>query len=293
MSEPYLPLYIGDYLKDTRFLTLEHHGAYFMLLMGMWSAGGTLPDDEVKLSRLVGVSVKKWRPIWAELTSYFDHSEGLIKHKRITIELEKAEALRAKRASAGALGGAAKSLKTNKPAVANAKAEPQQIILGQEERDASQAQHPVDAAGKIDFNLLDTQLRSAAGLERDPNPGLMSYPSIVALLKSGHDLELDILATIRAVASRSKRAPRSWDYFTEAIMEASAKRRGLEARGLSPPIAPAPGKTNIFESMATEARNGPSGSGGKVGITIDAVSGVPRIGRQIEPDDGKGILARH
>lgn len=134
MSEPYLPLYVGDYLRDTGYLTLEQHGAYCMLLMRLWSAGGALPSDEGKLARIAGVSVKKWRPIWADLATFFELENGQITHKRITSELEKAGALRAKRAAAGAKGGAAKSLKTKDAPVAIATAQPKQIIPDQIDR---------------------------------------------------------------------------------------------------------------------------------------------------------------
>ena len=135
MSEPYLPLYVGDYLRDTGYLTLEQHGAYCMMLMRLWSAGGALPSDEGKLARIAGVSVKKWRPIWADLAAFFELKDGQITHKRITSELEKAGALRAKRAAAGAKGGSAKSMKTQEAPVANATAEPKQIIPDQEQKE--------------------------------------------------------------------------------------------------------------------------------------------------------------
>jgi len=134
MSEPYFPLYVGDYLRDTGYLTLEQHGAYLMLLMRLWSAGGALPADEGKLARIAGVSVKKWRPIWADLAEFFELENGDITHKRISAELEKAGALRAKRAAAGARGGAAKVLKSKEPEQANATARQKQFIPDQEVR---------------------------------------------------------------------------------------------------------------------------------------------------------------
>jgi uncharacterized protein YdaU (DUF1376 family) len=134
MSEPYLPLYVGDYLRDTGYLTLEQHGAYVMLLMRLWSAGGSLPADENKLARIAGVTVKKWRGIWSDLSEFFELENDKISHKRITAELEKAGALRAKRAAAGAKGGASKSLKNNDATLANATARPKQIMPDQEVR---------------------------------------------------------------------------------------------------------------------------------------------------------------
>jgi uncharacterized protein YdaU (DUF1376 family) len=292
MSEPYLPLYVGDYLKDTGSLTIEQHGAYFMLLMRMWSAGGSLPDDDGKLSRLVGVTVKKFKAIWPDLSELFQHADGRITHKRVTLELQKAEALREKRAAAGAKGGAAKTLKTNTPNEAIAKAEPKQIISGQVERDTSQAQHPLAGLGKPDLNLIEIQLREASGQQTDPTPSLFVLSAPIGWLQSGHDWQLDVLPTVRGIAARMTRKPKSWDYYTEPIREASAKRRGMS---LAPPVASvAAGKPDIFNDMAKEARNGRQGASGRsVGTTIDAVSSIPLIGRQVEPDDGEGVFARH
>lgn len=288
MSEPYLPLYVGDYLKDTGHLTIEQHGAYFMLLMRMWSAGGSLPDDEGKLSRLVGVTVKKFKAMWPDISEFFQQEDGRITHKRITLELQKAEALREKRAAAGAKGGAAKTLKTLKPPQANATAGLKQIRSGQEVKDASQAQHPLAERGRADLNLIEAQLREASGQQKDPAPTLMVLSAPLGWIESGHDWQLDVIPTVRSVAARMPRKPKSWDYYTEPIREASAKRRGMS---LAPPVASA--KTNIFESLRDEARNGSGANGRSTGPTIDAVPVVPLIGRQDEPDDGEGVFARH
>lgn len=290
MSEPYLPLYVGDYLKDTGYLTLEQHGAYFMLLMRMWSSGGSLPDDEGKLSRVVGVTVKKFKAMWPDLSEFFQHADGRITHKRITLELEKAEALREKRAAAGAKGGAAKTLKTHEEGQANAKAGPKQFISGQEVKDTSQAQHPLAGRGKPDLNLIENQLREASGQQTDPTPSLFVLSAPIGWLQSGHDWQLDVLPTVRSVAARMNRKPKVWDYYTEPIREASAKRRGMS---LAPPVASAATKPDIFKDLANEARNGQGANGRSAGTTIDAVPGIPLIGRQVEPDDGEGVFARH
>lgn len=291
MGEPYLPLYVGDYLKDTGHLTTEEHGAYFLILMRMWSAGGALPNDEARLARLAGVSVKKWRPIWASLSEFFLIEEGQVSHKRIAAELEKAKGLREKRAAAGAKGGAAKPLKNHGPKQANAEAELKQIISGQEDKDASQAQHPSAGQGKPDLNLIESQLREASGQQNDPTPSLFVLSAPLGWLESGHDWQLDVIPTVRSVAARMSRKPRHWDYYTEPIREASAKRRGMT---LAPAVAPeATGKPDIFKDLANEARNGQGANGRSARTTIDAVPGVPLIGRQIESDDGEGIFACH
>lgn len=125
MSErPFMQLYVSDYLGDTRHLSCEQHGAYLLVLMTMWNAGGSLPNDDVKLSRIVCLSVKKWRSIKDDILAFFDVSEASISHNRLTNELRKSERKSELRASAGAAGGAAKSLKDKQSHLANARVLP-------------------------------------------------------------------------------------------------------------------------------------------------------------------------
>lgn len=120
MSErPFMQLYVSDFIGDTLQLSTEQIGAYMLLLMAMWNADGSLPDDDAKLARIVRMSVKKWRGISQDLYEYFDREEGVISHNRLTKELRKSEGKSQSRASAGAKGGRAKSLKNNARPLAN------------------------------------------------------------------------------------------------------------------------------------------------------------------------------
>jgi hypothetical protein len=80
------------------------------------------------------------------------------------------------------------------------------------------------------LDQLEAALREAAGAALNPtSTRLFSLASILALGRTGKgppcDLQADVLPTIRA---RSARAPpgtaKSWDFFTEAILEARDKR---------------------------------------------------------------------
>ena len=123
MSErPFMQLYVSDFVGDTLLLSTEHIGAYLLLLIALWNADGQLPNDEVKLARVARMTVKRWRKIAVELLPFFEVSDGILTHHRLTKELRKSEAQSNSRAAAGAKGGMANALKYNntKAAIASA-----------------------------------------------------------------------------------------------------------------------------------------------------------------------------
>ncbi|QND55929.1 YdaU family protein [Mesorhizobium huakuii] len=125
MSErPFMQLYVSDFVGDTLQLSTEQIGAYMLMLMAMWNAGGRLPDDDAKLARITRLSQKRWRAISADLLTFFEREAGEIGHKRLTKELHKAQVKSEARAAAGARGGAATALKTKAHGAANAGALP-------------------------------------------------------------------------------------------------------------------------------------------------------------------------
>jgi uncharacterized protein YdaU (DUF1376 family) len=125
MSAPFMQLYVGDYLRDTRHLTAEQHGAYLLLLMAAWNAGGRLPNDPRKLARLAASTPSRWAKISADLLEFFEVDGDHITNRRLTLELKKASEKSIKRADAGMRGGNATALKTKGTDAANATVLPQ------------------------------------------------------------------------------------------------------------------------------------------------------------------------
>ena len=113
MSRPWMPLYIGDYLRDTRHLTTEQHGAYLLLIMHYWTHGG-LPTDKKQIYSICALerhnAARKWRSICLAIAPFFDEHW---RHKRIDAELEKHRVTNEKRAMAGRKGGEMSRGKTN------------------------------------------------------------------------------------------------------------------------------------------------------------------------------------
>lgn len=129
MSErPFMQLYVSDYLGDTQHLSCEQHGAYMLLLMSMWNAGGSLPNDDQKLARIVRLSVKKWRALAPDVLCFFDVDGETLTHNRMTKELQKVQSRSEKRAAAGAEGGRAKARKDKEARLASATSLPGDLL---------------------------------------------------------------------------------------------------------------------------------------------------------------------
>jgi uncharacterized protein YdaU (DUF1376 family) len=99
-GRPWMPLYIADYLADTVSLSTTEHGAYLLLIMEYWRAGG-LPADGARLARITRLSPKEWHAIRDTIASFFGPNWT---HKRIDAEMAKSSDITSKRSAAGRAG---------------------------------------------------------------------------------------------------------------------------------------------------------------------------------------------
>lgn len=99
MIRPWMPLYVGDYIADTRHLSGAEHGAYLLLMMHYWM-NSKLPDDDRQLARIAAMTPKEWKKSKPTIQEFF--SDGW-KHKRIEFEITEA----ARISAAGKVGGIA------------------------------------------------------------------------------------------------------------------------------------------------------------------------------------------
>jgi len=98
-----MPLYVGDYLRDTRRLTAAEHGAYLLLIMEYWISGA-LPNDDRQLARIACMSLAEWKKAKPNVQPFFGPEWT---HKRIDSEIEKAQGKYRLRSEAGKRGGIA------------------------------------------------------------------------------------------------------------------------------------------------------------------------------------------
>ena len=84
-----MPLFVGDYLADTRDLSRSDHGGYMLLIMEYWAKGGPLPDDDKILRRITLSSRYSWKFLRQKVEKFFTVRDGKWHHKRIDSELAK------------------------------------------------------------------------------------------------------------------------------------------------------------------------------------------------------------
>lgn len=95
-NRAWMPLHIGDYLKDTGHLTAIEHGAYLLMIMHYWQHG-CLPADERIIARIAKLTPDQWVESRDLLAMLFQDGWA---HKRIDAELVKADEIIEKRRSA-------------------------------------------------------------------------------------------------------------------------------------------------------------------------------------------------
>jgi uncharacterized protein YdaU (DUF1376 family) len=104
--DSWMPLYWGDYARDTAHLGAAMHGAYLMLIKHYWCSGGPLPDDDAVLWRVATCdSPAQWKKMRPTIAAFFHIEGGEWRHKRIEDELRKAADFSRRQAEKGKKGG--------------------------------------------------------------------------------------------------------------------------------------------------------------------------------------------
>lgn len=105
MSFAYLPLYTGDYFRDTRGLSMAGHGCYILFLTYCWDSKGPLPLEDEHLASICNARSQEERVTMQRiLGSYFVRMEDGWYQPRMQREIERAEAIAVERSDAGRRG---------------------------------------------------------------------------------------------------------------------------------------------------------------------------------------------
>lgn len=147
MSMPYMTLYVGDYLADTRHLSTEESGAYLHLLFSMWLGGGYIPSDERSLAKLAGLSLRRWRRVRMHVEPMLAREGDLMTQRRLLSELQKADDKYEKKIAAGKASVKAKALKAKQMGATGVDGALEHTVDNQNQnQNQSQNYHQVDLA---------------------------------------------------------------------------------------------------------------------------------------------------
>ena len=87
-----IPFHIGDYQKATRGFDATEHGAYFLLLMELYSNGGSIPHDSRRLQRVCAVFDNDiWQQVEPVILAKCIVSGGVISNAKVVKVLSEIE----------------------------------------------------------------------------------------------------------------------------------------------------------------------------------------------------------
>lgn len=80
---PIMPLATDSFGADTAMMTTIEVGAYALLMIAMWRAGGALPNDDKRLARCAHVTAAQWRRIKPALFEKFHVERDVVTSNEI------------------------------------------------------------------------------------------------------------------------------------------------------------------------------------------------------------------
>jgi uncharacterized protein YdaU (DUF1376 family) len=241
----------SDWLAGTRGLTAAETGIYITLVANMYERAGPLPNSIPRLARLCGVPnvcMKNALRVLIEEGKIVECPGGII-NNRVRKELDRfSDKSSAAKASAnarwarlGTSNARTDPLSYDDETLEQDKEKPNknndgfmrtqcernanQKLEARSQKESSVVSDSEPCSGRAAFDDLETKLRSAAGVESNPSPGLFVLSPILGLIDAGFDLEADILPIIRARSKTMNRPPGSWAYFVAAIQDAKGQRQ--------------------------------------------------------------------
>ena len=106
MSQPFMPLFFGDFLASTPTWDGEERSLYLLLLAYQWSAG-PLPKDPRRLARMCQYEFDRFEVLWVEnVRQKFAETDAGLVNVRLEDHRQKAASISRKRAEIGKAGAA-------------------------------------------------------------------------------------------------------------------------------------------------------------------------------------------
>jgi uncharacterized protein YdaU (DUF1376 family) len=107
-KQPFMPLFVGDFLASTVAWDGEEQGLYVLLLCYQWTSG-PLPSDPARLCKMCRYDKARFAKLWATVSTKFEATDTGLVNVRLEAHREKSLQISNRRAQIGRLGGEAKA----------------------------------------------------------------------------------------------------------------------------------------------------------------------------------------
>ena len=222
MSFAYMPIFTGDYLRDTRHLSPLRHGVYLLALMHCWDSKGPMPLDEQEAAGICNCrSSDEIEALRYILGRYFIKMDDGHYNKRMSEEVAKTERLSGAFREAGLKSAEARRAKArgastkveptfNQP---SSKVEPRLVSPSPSPSPSHEEEH----SGK-----------SVSSPAEDPKPAPRKRSTPAAPLQCPPDVDAQVWADWLALR-KAKKAPVTATVLKGAQVEAGKAGMSLEA----------------------------------------------------------------
>lgn len=154
----WMPMYWGDYLRDTQHLSTMEHGAYLLLIAHYWNTQEALPDDDERLRRITRTTTKEWNSIKSVLREFFESHDGKLHHDRLNQELDRSKAYSTSQSERAQLRAKNHTKQRNAPSRGKPDAEPTTTTTTEEVKEGDKSPSKKGRS----FPLIDVTLDANA-----------------------------------------------------------------------------------------------------------------------------------
>ena len=162
-SDIWMPMYWGDYARDTGHLNACGHGAYLMLIKHYWCTGEPLADDDDELWRIACCDSKKeWLAIRPRIIRLFIVDGRTLRHKRIDRELANGVTRTEQRRLAGKASAGARKRQRESNERSTSVEDPLAVPLQRNGRQSQSQSQSQDSELRSDASASHSDLRSGA-----------------------------------------------------------------------------------------------------------------------------------
>lgn len=162
----WMPIYWGDYLRDTAHLSTVEHGGYMLLIAHYWTTGKPLPSADDRLRRITRMERRDWLASRSALLAFFTPDGDTLRHKRVDAEIARSSVKSAKRKIAGS-EGAKRRWQNDSNCHAVAKALPSEPVWQNDRQSQSQSQSQTQTESIQNAKSRTRGTRMVAGWQLD------------------------------------------------------------------------------------------------------------------------------